>query len=234
MHHFIYKTTNSLNGKYYYGAHSTKNIDDGYLGSGVSLKKAIQKYGKENFYREIIEFCNEENEMYLKEEKIVAEHYKKEECYNMNVGGKGGWNYVNSNGINSGDNNIMRKSEEVRMIVSQKGKQIRKSNLKYKQIALKNLEKAVEVNTGKKRPEHSEFMKDWAANHWKENRDYMRDCLSSTFKITSPTGEEVITNRFEDWCKENNLPHSTLWVSSSKNGKVVTKGKAKGWKCELI
>lgn len=234
MHHFIYKTTNSLNGKYYYGAHSTKNIDDGYLGSGVSLKKAIQKYGKENFYREIIEFCNEENEMYLKEEKIVAEHYKKEECYNMNVGGKGGWNYVNSNGINSGDNNIMRKSEEVRMIVSQKGKQIRKSNLKYKQIALKNLEKAVEVNTGKKRPEHSEFMKDWATNHWKENRDYMRDCLSSTFKITSPTGEEVITNRFEDWCKENNLPHSTLWVSSSKNGKVVTKGKAKGWKCELI
>jgi hypothetical protein len=234
MYHFIYKTTNSLNGKYYYGAHSTENIDDGYLGSGVALKKAIQKYGKENFYREIIEFCNEENEMYLKEEKIVAEHYKKEECYNMNVGGKGGWNYVNSNGINLGDNNIMRKSEEVRMIVSQKGKKIRKSNSKYKQIALKNLEKAVEVNTGKKRPEHSEFMKDWATNHWKENRDYMRDCLSSTFKITSPTGEEIITNRFEDWCKENNLPHSTLWVSSSKNGKVITKGKAKGWKCELI
>jgi hypothetical protein len=62
----------------------------------------------------------------------------------------------------------------------------------------------------------------------------MRDCLSSTFKITSPIGEEIITNRFEDWCKENNLPYSTLWVSSSKNGKVITKGKAKGWKCELI
>jgi hypothetical protein len=234
MYHFIYKTTNCLNGKYYYGAHSTKNIADEYLGSGVALKKAIQKYGKENFYREIIEFCNGEDEMYLKEEKIVAEHYKKNECYNMNVGGKGGWNYVNSNGINLGNNNIMRKSEEVRMIVSQKGKKIRKSNSKYKKIALKNLEKAVEINTGKKRPEHSEFMKDWATNHWKENKDYIRDCLSSTFKITSPTGEEIITNRFEDWCKENNLPHSTLWVSSSKNGKVVTKGKAKGWKCELI
>lgn len=234
MYHFIYKTTNCLNRKYYYGAHSTKNIADEYLGSGVALKKAIQKYGKENFYREIIEFCNGEDEMYLKEEKIVAEHYKKNECYNMNVGGKGGWNYVNSNGINLGNNNIMRKSEEVRMIVSQKGKKIRKSNSKYKKIALKNLEKAVEINTGKKRPEHSEFMKDWATNHWKENKDYIRDCLSSTFKITSPTGEEIITNRFEDWCKENNLPHSTLWVSSSKNGKVVTKGKAKGWKCELI
>lgn len=234
MYHFIYKTINSLNGKYYYGAHSTKNIDDGYLGSGVALKKAIQKYGKENFYKEIIEFCNGEDEMYLKEEKIVAEHYKKEECYNVNVGGKGGWNYVNANGLNSGDNNIMRKSAEVRAIVSQKGKKIRKSNSKYKQIALKNLEKAIETNTGKKRPEHSEFMKDWATNHWKENKNYMRDCLSSTFKITSPSGEEIITNRLEDWCKENHLPHSTLWVSSSKNGKVITKGKAKGWKCELI
>jgi len=61
MYHFIYKTTNCLNGKYYYGAHSTKNIDDEYLGSGVALKKAIQKYGKENFYREIIEFCNGED-----------------------------------------------------------------------------------------------------------------------------------------------------------------------------
>jgi hypothetical protein len=234
MYHFIYKTTNSLNGKYYYGAHSTENIDDEYLGSGVALKKAIQKYGKENFYREIIEFCNEENGMYLKEEKIVAEHYKKEECYNMTVGGKGGWNYVNSNGLCRGDNNPMKKSLEVRNKVSESQKKLKIGNPKYVSIAKENLKKALEVNTGKKRPEHSEFMKDWATNYWKENKDYIRDCLSSTFKITSPNGEEIITNRFEDWCKENNLPHSTLWVSSSKNGKIVTKGKAKGWKCELI
>lgn len=234
MYYFIYKTTNIENGKYYYGAHTTKDKNDGYLGSGIALKNAIKKYGKEKFYREIVEFCDEENEMYLKEEKIVRDHYKKEECYNMNVGGKGGWNYVNANGINLGDNNIMRKSEEVRMLVAQKGKQIRKADSKYKQIALKNLKKAVEVNTGKKRPEHSEFMKDWAINHWKENKDYMRDCLSSKFKVTSPTGEEIVTNRLEGWCKENKLPYTTLWVSSNKNGKQVTKGKAKGWKCELI
>jgi hypothetical protein len=234
MYYLIYKTTNKINQKYYYGAHCTNNVDDGYLGSGIALKKAIEKYGRENFYREIVELCDSEDEMYLKEEKVVAEHYKKDECYNMNVGGRGGWNYVNSNGINFGDNNIMRKSSKVRKIVSQKGKQTRNGNLKYKQIALDNLKKALEFNTGKKRPEHSEFMKEWSTNYWKENKNYIRDCLSSAFKITSPKGEEIITNRLEDWCKENHLPHSTLWVSSSKNGKVVTKGKAKGWKCELI
>lgn len=234
MYHFIYKTTNSLNGKYYYGAHSTKNINDEYLGSGVALKKAIQKYGKENFYREIVEFCKCESEMYLKEEKIVVEHYKKEECYNMNVGGKGGWNYVNANGMNLGDNNIMRKSEEVRNMVSQRGKEVRKGKLKYREIALTNLEKAVESNRGKKRPKHSEFMKEWSKNNWEQNKEYLRDCLSANFKITSPDGNEYFTNRLEDWCKEKQLPHSTLWVSSSKNGKIITKGKAKGWKCELI
>lgn len=87
MYYFIYKTINKLNQKYYYGAHSTKNIDDGYLGSGVALKRAIIKYGKENFYREVVEFCVDKDELYLREEIIVEQHYKKEECYNMNIGG---------------------------------------------------------------------------------------------------------------------------------------------------
>jgi hypothetical protein len=187
------------NGKYYYGAHSTKKINDEYLGSGVALKNAIKKYGKANFYKEIVEFCNGETEMYLKEEKIVAEHYKKDKCYNMNVGGKGGWNFVNANGMNLGDNNIMRKSEEVRNMVSHKGKEVRKGKLKYKEIALNNLEKAVESNRGKKRPEHSEFMKKWSKNNWEQNKEYLRDCLSSNFKITSPDGNEYFTNRLEDW-----------------------------------
>ena len=234
MYYLIYKTTNKINQKYYYGAHYTNDVDDDYLGSGVALKKAIEKYGRENFYKEIVELCDSEDEMYLKEEMIVSEHYRKDECYNINVGGKGGWNYVNSNGLNLGDNNIMRKSAEVRKLVSEKGKQVRQSNSKYRKIALNNLKKAIEVNTGKKRQKHSEFMKEWVSTYWKENKDYIRDCLSSTFKITSPIGEEVITNRLEEWCKNNNLPYTTLWVSSSKDGKIITKGKAKGWKCELI
>ena len=48
-YHFLYKTTNLINNKYYYGMHSTYKLDDGYLGSGKRLRYSIRKYGKENF-----------------------------------------------------------------------------------------------------------------------------------------------------------------------------------------
>lgn len=32
-------------------------MNDGYLGSGIGVKRAIKKYGKKNFKREILEFC---------------------------------------------------------------------------------------------------------------------------------------------------------------------------------
>ena len=50
----IYITTNLINGKKYIGSHLISGINDTYLGSGVLLKKAIKKYGKSNFQREII------------------------------------------------------------------------------------------------------------------------------------------------------------------------------------
>ncbi len=53
MQHYVYCTTNLLNFKKYVGSHSGE-IDDAYLGSGTYLKKAIKKYGKENFIKQIL------------------------------------------------------------------------------------------------------------------------------------------------------------------------------------
>jgi|688.fasta_scaffold573148_1 group I intron endonuclease len=62
----IYKTTNLVNGKQYIGK-DTKN-NSRYLGSGSILKKAIQKYGRENFKKEIIETCESEEHLSIREE----------------------------------------------------------------------------------------------------------------------------------------------------------------------
>jgi hypothetical protein len=47
----IYLTTNQINGKIYIGQTSINK--HGYIGSGKLLKKAIKKYGKNNFIRTI-------------------------------------------------------------------------------------------------------------------------------------------------------------------------------------
>ena len=50
MQYIVYKTVNIENGNFYIGVHKQYCEGfDGYLGSGTGLKRAIKKYGKENF-----------------------------------------------------------------------------------------------------------------------------------------------------------------------------------------
>ena len=39
----IYKTTNLINGRFYVGMHKTNDLDDGYMGSGKMIQRAIKK-----------------------------------------------------------------------------------------------------------------------------------------------------------------------------------------------
>ena len=81
MIYLIYITTNLTNGKKYIGSHLTSNINDNYLGSGVILKKAIKKYGKSNFQREIIAQLDNIDNMKELEEYYI-EYYN---AYNSNL-----------------------------------------------------------------------------------------------------------------------------------------------------
>ena len=91
MHYIIYKTTNTVNGRYYIGAHKTVNLNDTYKGSDTALKAAIKEYGAKNFTREIIEICSSEEEMYLREAVLVTEETVLDRnTYNLSRGGRGG------------------------------------------------------------------------------------------------------------------------------------------------
>lgn len=90
MLRFIYKTTNILNSMYYIGMHRTDDLDDGYLGSGRELLKAMSKHGKASFIREILEFADTDSELIALEKAYVTKEVVKDEnSYNMTTGGAG-------------------------------------------------------------------------------------------------------------------------------------------------
>jgi hypothetical protein len=91
MYYTIYKTTNLKNGKYYLGMHQTKNLDDGYIGSGKLLRRAIEKYGFDSFKKEILFVFDNSADMYTKERELITEdEIKNPLCYNLAPGGWGG------------------------------------------------------------------------------------------------------------------------------------------------
>lgn len=95
-HYLIYQIANLINGKIYIGKHETTNIEDEYFGSGKYLKRAINKYGLENFVKTILFELQNEEEMNLLEKCVVTQEFcDREDTYNINVGGDGGWDYVN-------------------------------------------------------------------------------------------------------------------------------------------
>lgn len=84
----IYKTTNLLNGKFYIGKDEKNNPE--YLGSGKILKLAINKNGKENFNKEILESCETREELNEREIYWINTLSATTFGYNIADGGTGG------------------------------------------------------------------------------------------------------------------------------------------------
>ena len=88
---YIYKITNIINGKIYIGKHSTDNLNDGYMGSGVYIKMSQKKYGIENFTKEYLVFCDKEDKLNWFE-KFYIKKYGSTDInigYNLTKGGDG-------------------------------------------------------------------------------------------------------------------------------------------------
>ena len=113
---YIYKTTNIINNKQYIGRKTSKTFVKTYLGSGIGIKKAIKKYGRENFKVELLKWCNSYEELVESETYYIKLYnaVENENFYNQSYGGY-------DEGFCVGNKNIA-KTEYARKINSEKHK----------------------------------------------------------------------------------------------------------------
>lgn len=92
MYGYIYETTNNVNGKKYIGKRVSNIYDKYYLGSGLLLQKALDKYGRENFSQVILEECYSNDELNACEKKWIKTRNatSSPDYYNIAEGGDGG------------------------------------------------------------------------------------------------------------------------------------------------
>jgi len=89
---YIYKTTNLVNNKIYIGK-SRLPFNPKYFGSGLLIRKAINKYNKKNFKLEVIVYESDKNKLNELEKKYIEEYRLicgEANLYNLSNGGNGG------------------------------------------------------------------------------------------------------------------------------------------------
>jgi hypothetical protein len=109
QYHYNYIIKNKINGKIYYGKHSTDRLDDDYMGSGICIENALKKYGIENFSKNIVYFFKTSDAAFDMEREIVnVEFLKRKDIYNIKVGGKGNWMSAKMTTVKDINGNIFR------------------------------------------------------------------------------------------------------------------------------
>ena len=201
-YHYIYKTTNLKNGKYYVGMHSTDNLEDGYMGSGKRLRRSLNKYGKENFKFEILEFLPDRTSLKEREKELVNEELIKDSLsMNLTIGGEGG--FISIEGVKKGGNlGLTRKLKEEKIFKTEWYlNYVKKHSYGLKQSYYRG-------NREKKQP------LDWTGRKHKEE---------SKKKI----GEKNSINQKG----ENNSQFGTCWITNGKENKKIKKEEINSYLC---
>lgn len=208
---FVYITVNKINGKRYVGQkqfNSERGNWKNYLGSGIAIKKAMNKYGKENFYKNIVSFAFSQEELNKQEQDLInfLNAVNSDNYYNLSNGQYDcPWNSFSDE-----KKEIVRKkikehsfwnvaTEEDKQKMKEKIKKCGKDNPFFgkqhteetkKKISIANKGKTIgEKNAsfwkGKKGEEHCRFGKTFSEDSKKKMSQSAKERMKKTGYITS-------------------------------------------------
>ncbi len=206
MYYTIYHITNTANGKIYIGKHQTKNLDDGYMGSGKALRRALAKYGSENFTKKILYVFDTEEAMNAKEAELVTEEFcSSTDNYNLCVGGKGGWSFIHREGLH--------KQPPEKTV---KHPKVVEGRNRYNQS---NTRQYWETGDGK-----GVLSKENLAKVSERNK--RRNAVRGSNVLNSPSAMERKKQKFKENSHqrgERNSQFGTMWITNGKMNRKVSK-----------
>jgi len=200
----IYKITNNVNGKIYIGKDSRNRKS--YMGSGKSIKNVINKYGIENFSKEIIDCAETLDELNEKEVKWIAYYksYVPSIGYNRGPGGEGNWDLS----LMSEEDILKMRQKQMKTFSSDEFKQRKKEDtLKY-------------FSNPENRKKQSEIIKE----SWKNSSEDFKESVLKRLELMrrkrwdDPNEREKASKYF----RENNPSHNPKFrekMSLERRGK---------------
>ena len=198
----VYVTTNLINGKKYLGKRVHDNPE--YLGSGIALKLAIQKYGKQNFTKKIIAYFKTIQEASLEEKRLslLWDVVNSKEWYNLIPGGTGG---------------------------SRRGRKISETTRKKISMAKKGCSAWNRGLGGTEIVKHKEETKRKIslANKGQKNPSGGNHPSSKKVIFIDMEGKLYYTKGIREFCRNNNISYSTIAQRLRHNSNLPEKN---GWK----
>ena len=220
----IYLTKNKLNDLIYIG--QSKYLDNNYFGSGVLIKKAIKKYGKNNFEKEVLEFCSKE-ELDKIEKKYIFEMNSIQNGYNILEGGQGGFSP-------KGEKNPMSKKVFVYDFYGNKieefiGVKDKARKLNINQSAIVRVLTSKRFHYKKMIYSYEELSKDEIVKRVKNWKEKLNRKTKKTFIGSFPEKKEEVFYNTEEFARTHFL--------NGRSIRLVLEGKRKthkGWSFKYV
>lgn len=222
---YVYKTVNKINGKYYIGKHKGE-LGDEYLGSGLILRQAIEKYGKDSFEKEVLIICITEEEVRYWEKRIIDLNINNPKCYNIAPGGQGG--YVTKYFSDEEKKEIHKRAgKKIREYQREHPHEVVKWRKKQKVSLLKNIQKHKETI---KQSLSSRTKEEIEIQHSKITEKKLENGYYSVFQLFDLNGILVMESiGAESIAKIYNVSANGV-RSAAIHGNIIKRGNLAGFK----
>jgi len=181
MEHYVYLTTNLITGQQYVGDHTINpNEKKYYLGSGTKIKEAVNEYGENNFFKEILEWFDTRKDACKAQEKYIR-------FYKTHIS-QGGYNISFTGGTSENG----RHCEETKQ-----------------KISLSNKTRKTRIIEYNKNPSHCLICNEILNFKIKKNKFCSKSCQAKNLAIINIAIRELRINDYNEnpkKCKHCNKP----------------------------